>query len=509
MTPRMETDREQVPPAVRQLLTDLSAEGGSTNAQPVVKDRDFGLALEWLQRILIDSSLRQAHVEELRSLGQGEFQPADLRRDRSDSGPQGQPGSDPSIHHHNLLPEDRASAVAQGGVASLKGDELALLLLSPVALLDVADLIDAKSPAWWMARMAAHGEELLGNPEGGTGEPPGQTKPGADAHSGESQATPQERHMGQRPLQHKKIHPIVIYPYTHPKDERHLRALYDGLVRRLAENPDLYSRPITVLSADTSCRILEWGDDQARKDFFTAFQTDYVEKYSTAIHAWSVDTCQRWLTGMGEARNRCATPEDVYWLIPGDFEYASDSGQEVLEKLDQIPRLVYEGRCNLCLGEISVPSNGPKQLIDTYGTYGLLYNWFPAEAQGIREITDKPRTEFFAIDGSYLREVLKSRWYPFEQTVVILLHGMTGRRANRVIKKIKLGTIIDPPDGRDTLASALQQVDRMDLMLKLFWRERQQQLGDDAWPADFKILDSQSEAIRKVALVILQQILKV
>ena len=92
----------------------------------------------------------------------------------------------------------------------------------------------------------------------------------------------------------------------------------------------------------------------------------------------------------------------VYWLIPGDFNYASSEGQKVLAQLERIPEYVYDGRdVDLSLGEIKVPLNSAKQLIDTYGTYGLLYNWFPNEAQGIRLITDKPRSEFLAISDSY------------------------------------------------------------------------------------------------------------
>ena len=84
-----------------------------------------------------------------------------------------------------------------------------------------------------------------------------------------------------------------------------------------------------------------------------------------------------------------------------------------------------------------MPLNSAKQLIDTYGTYGLLYNWFPAEAQGIRNITDKPRTEFFAIDYPTLeRALIDSRWYAYEQTVMILLQNMSGKIPVRKITNI-------------------------------------------------------------------------
>ena len=40
---------------------------------------------------------------------------------------------------------------------------------------------------------------------------------------------------------------------------------------------------------------------------------------------------------------------------------------------------------DMCIGEIATDHNNSKQLIDTYGTFALLYNWFPAEAQEIRQ----------------------------------------------------------------------------------------------------------------------------
>jgi hypothetical protein len=214
-----------------------------------------------------------------------------------------------------------------------------------------------------------------------------------------------------------------------------------------------------------------------------------------------------WLTGFGEAYNT-QNIADVYWLIPGDFDYGRPAGQDVLSKLKTMPALVKDGTYDLVIGEISVPLNSSKQLIDTYGTYGLLYNWFPAEAQGIRRITDKPRTEFIAISHNFLDAVMRRRWYPYEQTIVILLHGMRGKEPFRRMHKIDLGNITDIPEGRDTLSSAMQQVERTERVLKLYWREYHEQLQDQNWRDTFRKLDTQSQQIRGAALVILEQILR-
>jgi hypothetical protein len=214
-----------------------------------------------------------------------------------------------------------------------------------------------------------------------------------------------------------------------------------------------------------------------------------------------------WLTGLGKACDGNEALAAIYWLIPGDFQYDTTEGHEVLAKLEEIPMFIYDERgIDLSLGEIKVPLNSAKQLIDTYGTYGLLYNWFPTEAQGIRLITDKPRTEFFAISDSYLRYVLSKRWYAYEQTIVLLLHAMgAGLQPIRPIRKIELGSIQDEEQGRSRLEGAMQQVERTERVLKLFWRERHSE--DRAWREQFRVLDRQSEQIRGAAMVIFEQIL--
>lgn len=301
------------------------------------------------------------------------------------------------------------------------------------------------------------------------------------------------------------IHPVVMYPFNHPEeDTRHVRRLYRELVAEVAKHPS-YAEPITVLNMQTE-------HHSGHLPGFKEVMANWVMPYSRVVQTWSVDTCQMWLAGLGEAYGN-GEQHDVYWLIPGDFHYASDSATEsgTLEKLRNIPQWVNErdeGKTiEMCLGEIQVPLNSSKQLIDTYGTYGLLYNWFPAEAQGIRLITHKPRTEFFAISHSYLGALLMQRWYAYEQTIIILLHNMRGDRPDRKIRNIDLGWLSDVEAGRDSLASAMMQVERTERTLKLYWREHAMSSLVPNWPQRFSQLDRQSEQIRGAALVILGQLL--
>jgi hypothetical protein len=304
--------------------------------------------------------------------------------------------------------------------------------------------------------------------------------------------------------QRGKIHPIIIYPYSHPRNLEHVFALYDCLIKRLASEKQTYCRPLTVLNRQTY-------ENNESDPIFQQFLNEKVGAYSDIIHTWSVDTCQMWLAGFGSAYERSKADgglNDVFWLIPGDFWYASDVGQEVATKLEELPKTVRDKGYQLCLGEIRADPNSSKQLIDTYGTYGLLYNWFPHETKIIRTITDKPRTEFFAIGFNYLELALKSRWYAYEQTIVILLLGLATRRMqpNMKICNVNLGDISDDPQGRDFLAHAMQQVERTERVLKLHWREVHAMETD--WPDEFRKLDTQSEQIRGAALVIFENVLR-
>jgi len=82
------------------------------------------------------------------------------------------------------------------------------------------------------------------------------------------------------------------------------------------------------------------------------------------------------------------------------------------------------------------------------------------------------------------------------------LQGVGRRR----ILKIDLPEVTDLPQGRDTLAGAMQQVERTERVLKLHWRAVNER-RDPQWPDKFRKLDAQSEQIRAAALVILEQLL--
>jgi hypothetical protein len=290
-----------------------------------------------------------------------------------------------------------------------------------------------------------------------------------------------------------RIHPIIIYPVRQPDDYANLHALY-RLVRRLAADPLRYARPITVLDRKTHYSM------HGNKTFLD-FRHHTLTRCSEVLDVWAVDTCQMWYAGLGAAFEK-GGPHDVYWLIPGDFNYGTTVGQEVLNGLHDLPEIILELDQDLCIGEIATDHNNPKQLIDTYGTFALLYNWFPAEAQEIRQFTERPRSEFLALRHSLLGEALRQRWYPYEQTVVLLLQAVFSKKG---ISRFSVGHISDLPEGRESLASAMQQVERTERVLKAVWRERHQ--TDPDWIERYRSLAATSNQIRHTALTILHNLL--
>ncbi len=295
------------------------------------------------------------------------------------------------------------------------------------------------------------------------------------------------------PVAPPRIHPVVIYPFRQPADYADLQHLYK-LLARLDANKEGYARPITVM--DRKTYFANAGNAQ-----FLEFRKNIVAQHSDILDAWCVDTCQMWYSGLGQAYER-GRPEDVYWLIPGDFNYGAPAGQEVLGRLHDLPEICLELKQDVCIGEIEADHSNPKQLIDTYGTFALLYNWFPTEAREIRQYTERPRSEFFAVRHEFLGEVLRQRWYAYEQTVVMLLHGIFNAKR---ITRFFVGKISDLPEGRESLVSAMQQVERTERVLKSLWLERNQ--PEAGWTERYRVLETQSDQVRRTALVILENLL--
>jgi len=308
-----------------------------------------------------------------------------------------------------------------------------------------------------------------------------------------------------------RVRPIVMYPFVQPQKLDSLELLFATL-KTWSDDPE-FREPVVVVNNQTKYRsTIPTTDDRGTDSAYKRAVEEIIQPVARLSYCWSVDTCSMWLSGLGEAfedATRTLAHDDVFFLIPGDFDFSTGAGRQALALLKEIPLKVLNNECAICLGEIQVPLNSAKQLIDTYGTYGLLYNWFPAEAKGIRRHTDKPRTEFFAANYETLKfSLIPNRWYAYEQTLIILLQNMNGENAVRDIKKVPLGLLTDEEATRSTLAAAMMQVERTERALKLFWREQAIGRGRPNWQDEFRSLDAQSASVRDAAMVILRRVLK-
>jgi hypothetical protein len=152
----------EIPREIRDLLADLRREDERTNGRPTLPSQQVTRAREWLALLLLDGQALCRHAELLQTFYPGRFEPPASRRFRREGEPQPRETAAASaFRHHQLLPEDRALAVAERGPEALTEDELATLLLNPYALWDLADLIDLILPDYWQERMAKVGQELM------------------------------------------------------------------------------------------------------------------------------------------------------------------------------------------------------------------------------------------------------------------------------------------------------------------------------------------------------------
>jgi len=143
---------------------------------------------------------------------------------------------------------------------------------------------------------------------------------------------------------------------------------------------------------------------------FLKFRDNVVQKHSEMIDAWCVDTCQMWYSGLGLAYEK-GGPEDVYWLIPGDFNYGTPTGQEVLGRLHDLPEIILELNQDFCIGEIATDH---KQFQTTHRHLRHFPHCFTIGSRPRPKKSanspKRPRSEFFSrLRHSFLGDALKKQ----------------------------------------------------------------------------------------------------
>jgi hypothetical protein len=223
--------------------------------------------------------------------------------------------------------------------------------------------------------------------------------------------------------------------------------------------------PIVILNRDTE-----------NKKKAQSFLTDpRIKKNGISIRrTWSVDTCQMWLSGWGKVLDTDNIKDsDRIVQIPGDLDMVSE-GEDDHDFFNKLGTFMDIRSWDIVVGDFtSGDTFNAKELIDLYGTFALMANWFPEIAQNIRQLPlKKPRSEFLNIRVKTLKELLDHRKFAYEQTLNMLIRSWDSEKKDwkYKIKAESLGMLKDDSTFRQ-YRDCLDQIERTERMLKLLWRE--------------------------------------
>jgi hypothetical protein len=253
-----------------------------------------------------------------------------------------------------------------------------------------------------------------------------------------------------------KSKPIIIFPYQGYENNEQCEWYFWWTVERCKE---IDPEPIVMLCRDTVLR----GDA-------ASFVKD--ERYETleVIQTWSVDTCQTWLAGWGHVLDNYPDAERII-QIPGDIDYVDED----VAFYDNLRAFIGITSADIAIGDFRTGDQySAKSLVDTYGTYSLLANWFPEISRSIRSLPlNRPRSEFLNIKTSVLRDLLvNNRNFAYEQTLNFLIKCWNYDEAKwrYNISVSCLGNLSDNKSFRNYRTS-IDQIERIERMLSLLWRE--------------------------------------
>lgn len=300
-----------------------------------------------------------------------------------------------------------------------------------------------------------------------------------------------------------EIHAILIFPYGGMHTSERKSDLFFRLVETAIKNA---REPITVVVNE---------DTVARDDACTAPLEAWIKKGGwkgklDIIRVWSVDTCQMWLHGWGHALEKMPEGGRIVQL-PGDLSRLNKADEFFT---DRLPAFIGRNDKEVILGDFTTGDvHSAKDLIDQYGTMPLMANWFPEAA---RQILYKPilhpRTEFLNIHSTRLRELLSYRKFAYEQTLNMLIQLWYERGAHYWEESMGVEDLgqIEDDTGFRKYRDCLDQIERMERMLKMMWRERNWKESIPPQEVDidrFELLDKRSTAIRETAGIIIRNIL--
>jgi hypothetical protein len=218
-----------------------------------------------------------------------------------------------------------------------------------------------------------------------------------------------------------------------------------------------------------------------------------------------------WLAGWGYVIDKFEDASRIVQL-PGDIDSIGDK-RDFFIKLTTF--ITFNRPWDIVIGDFSSGDRfNAKDLIDRYGTYSLLANWFPEISKGILELPlNKPRSEFLNVNITTLKVLLEHRKFAYEQTLNMLIRAWDSEHARwkYKIQPHVLGTLKDESGFRQ-YRDCLDQIERTERMLRLLWREIREP-ADQSKYQDFidlyDILDRRSTSIRENARIIIRNLLGV
>lgn len=250
--------------------------------------------------------------------------------------------------------------------------------------------------------------------------------------------------------------PVIMFPYLGYEHNKKCEWYFWWTIEACKE---IDPRPIVVLPRDTVIR----GDA-------ASFIKDDRYKTLDVLPTWSVDSCQTWLAGWGYVLDNYPQAERIV-QIPGDIDYV----EEDREFYNNLRAFIWINNSDISIGDFrSGDQYSAKSLVDTYGTYSLLANWFPEISKSIRSLPlNRPRSEFLNIKTAVLRDlIINHRTFAYEQTLNFLIKCWNYQEAKwrYNISNVFLGNLSDNRSFRNYRAS-IDQIERTERMLSLLWRE--------------------------------------
>jgi len=269
-----------------------------------------------------------------------------------------------------------------------------------------------------------------------------------------------KKNMEKQPnLKNINSKPIIIFPYLGYENNKKCEWYFWWTVDRCKQ---IDPRPIVMLPRATVIR-----------QNAASFLADERSKTLEVVQTWSVDTCQTWLAGWGHVLDNYPQAERIV-QIPGDIDYVDED----TEFYDNLGSFIETIDVDIAIGDFKTGDKfSAKSLVDTYGTYSLLANWFPEISRSIKSLPlNRPRSEFLNIKTSVLRSLLiNNRNFAYEQTLNFLIKSWSYEDAKwrYNISIPLLGTLSDNKSFRNYRA-CVDQIERIERMLSLLWREIKQ-----------------------------------